>query len=61
MNEIRITEKGERLVRQGHAFFQRMEAASFAGFTDAELEQFSALLDRVLENLNHIEDATKRS
>lgn len=61
MNEICITEKGERLVRQGHAFFQRMEAASFAGFTKAELMQFSALLDRVLENLTHIEDATKRS
>ena len=58
MNEICITEKG---VRQGHAFFQRMEAASFAGFTKAELMQFSALLDRVLENLTHIEDATKRS
>ena len=61
MNEICITEKGERLVRQGHAFFQRMEAASFAGLTKAELMQFSALLDRVLENLTHIEDATKRS
>ena len=61
MNAISITEKGERLVRRGHAFFQRMEAASFAGFSDAELAQFSALLDRVLENLTHIEEATKGS
>ena len=59
-NEITITEKGKAVVKRSRAFFKKLDEASYAGFTEEELEQFSGYLDRVLENLANIKEETGR-
>lgn len=59
-NEIRITEKGERVVSRSLEIFRRIEAASLDGFAPAELGAFSGLLERLLENLSRQEAEIKR-
>lgn len=60
-NEIAITPKGEEMVAQSRAFFRKMDAESFAGFSDEELTQLSDYLDRVLDNLLRMEERAKES
>lgn len=55
-NEISLTAKGDQEVERSRALFTRLDERSFAGFSTAELEQFSGLLDRVLENLIDLEE-----
>ena len=59
-NEITITEKGEQIVKQSCALFQQLDAQSYAGFSEEELTQLSGYLDRVLENLSHMDEEAKR-
>ena len=59
-NEIAITEKGEAVVKRSREFFRQLDEASYAGFSPEELELFSGYLDRVLANLEQIEEETKR-
>ena len=60
-NEITITPKGEEMVKRSRAFFQKLDAESYAGFTEEELDQFSGYLDRVLNNLSRMEKATEEA
>lgn len=59
-NEISITEKGEQVVQRSHAIFQRMDDASYAGFSEEELGALFALLQRMLDNLSQMEEEVKR-
>lgn len=59
-NEISITAKGEQALQQSRMLFKSLDEGSFAGFSEQELAQFSAMLQRILENLNHMEEG-KRS
>ena len=59
-NEIAITEKGEAVVKRSRAFFKQLDEASYAGFTEEELRQFSSYLERVLGNLANIAEETRR-
>ena len=59
-NEIAITEKGQKLVERSRVFFRELDTAIYAGFTDAELEQFTEYLERTLENLDRIEEHTRK-
>ena len=58
-NEIRITERGERVLSQSRARFQKLDAANYAGFSEAELRLFSELLDRLTDNLMQMEEEIK--
>lgn len=55
-NEISLTEKGAREVERSRALFRQLDERSFAGFSAGELAQFSAMLDRMLENLIAVEE-----
>ncbi len=50
-NEIRITEKGRDVVRKSAEYFAYIDAATFQGFSEEELQQLSALLARTAQNL----------
>lgn len=50
-NEIRITEEGRRRVSESRAIFDTVDCATFAGFTEEELESFTAMLERMHQNL----------
>lgn len=54
-NEIAITAKGEEMVRRSREIFDRLEAATFENFSDAELDCLEALLGKVMENLRRME------
>ena len=49
--EISITEKGEGVLHEGMEIFRDVDARSFAGFTDAEIDQFRCLLEKLLNNM----------
>ena len=59
-NEIAITEKGRVMVERSREFFRQLDAASFEGFSQEELEQFSGYLDRLLGNLKQLQEEAKR-
>ena len=50
-NETSITEKGEGVLREGMEIFRDVDARSFAGFSDAELDQFRRLLEKMMQNM----------
>lgn len=50
-NNIRITEKGLRVVHQSIHIFQKVEDMTFTGFSDEEKTQFLDLLRRAGDNL----------
>ena len=54
-NEIAITAKGEEMVRRSREIFDRLEAATFENFSDAELDCLEALLGKVMANLRRME------
>ncbi len=49
-NEIEITEKGRNTVKRSQEFFKEIDSAMFSGFTDAEMELYTAFLDRITKN-----------
>ena len=54
-NEIAISKKGEAMVRRSREIFDRLEAATFENFSDAELDCLEALLGKVMANLRRME------
>ena len=54
-NEIAISKKGEEMVRRSREIFDRLEAATFENFSDAELDCLEALLGKVMANLRRME------
>lgn len=56
-NRIALTEKGRTIVESSRAVFREMDAMTFAGFSDDELEEFNAYLERILKNLKEEENA----
>lgn len=54
-NEIAITQKGEDVARRSREIFRRMEASSFEGFGEEELNEFDRLLQRIRDNLCRLE------
>lgn len=58
-NEICITQKGKDILALGKQVFREIDAESFANFSDAELMQVTALMERALENISRLERAQK--
>ncbi len=54
-NQIIITEKGEKVVKESRRIFQEIETTMFRGFTERDFEIMLTLFDRILENLNSID------
>lgn len=59
-NQIRITEKGERLVQQSICLFQRVEDSLFSGFTEAEFAELEGYLDRIRSNMTSLMNEKER-
>lgn len=51
-NEIRITDSGRRAVEESRTMFDAVDAAMFEDFSDEELANFTAQLDRLQANLS---------
>jgi DNA-binding MarR family transcriptional regulator len=53
-NEIKITERGKEAALASRKFFHHVDSEAFKNFTADELETFTALLERMQENLKNI-------
>ncbi len=57
-NQVSITDAGRRKIEESGAIFDSVDRAVFAGFSDDEVDAFSALLTRMYENLQAMGDAS---
>ena len=58
-NRITITDKGKEIVEDSYKMFQEIDSSVFENFTESEIEEFNALLDKIQANL--IEKNDERS
>ncbi|NLK86180.1 MAG: MarR family transcriptional regulator [Clostridiaceae bacterium] len=59
LNQITITQKGNRIVEQSKQIFEATDRKVFEGFTQEEKDTLSALLQRMGSNLARMEDEIK--
>lgn len=59
-NQIRITEKGETLIRQSICLFDRLESAMFQGFTEEDFAGLEGYLDRIRCNMTSLMNEKER-
>lgn len=50
-NRITITDKGKEIVEDSYKMFQEIDSSVFENFTESEIEEFNALLDKIQANL----------
>lgn len=50
VNEIVVTEKGQRAIDESIICFQEIEAAILNGFSEEEMEQLKSFLERMIKN-----------
>ena len=50
MNHVVITEKGKKAIDQSILYFQEIENTMFEGFSNEELEMYTAFLERIISN-----------
>lgn len=50
VNEIVVTEKGQRAIDESIICFQEIEAAILNGFSEEEMEQLGSFLERMIKN-----------
>ena len=50
-NELRITEKGEEIIKKSSEVFKRIDKKTFENFSDEEIEQFMTLLEKIKKSL----------
>jgi len=59
LNQITITEKGNKVVQQSRQIFRSTDRKVFEGFTGEEMHTLSALLQKLDANLAKMEDEMK--
>ena len=50
-NEINITEEGKKVVEKTRVLFSKVDSSLFDGFTEEELDTFTFLLEKILDNI----------
>ena len=55
-NEVVMTEKGRRIVKESHKLFQSIDEKLFEGFTEEEMDQLNAYLERIIQNAQRIRE-----
>lgn len=50
-NEINITEEGKKVVEKTRVLFSKVDSSLFDGFTEEELDTFTLLLEKILDNI----------
>jgi DNA-binding MarR family transcriptional regulator len=58
-NKTSITRKGNEVVEQSRSIFEMLDRRIFEGFTPDEKETLMVLLNKLLENLNNMEEEIK--
>ncbi len=53
-NEVEITEKGRKIVKESKQVFEYIDAKMFDGFSEDEMELFEEYLNRVQTNLSEV-------
>ncbi len=51
VHQVIITEKGKQVIEKSIGMFEETELLMFRGFSDEEIKQFGAFMDRVYRNL----------
>lgn len=59
LNQITITEKGNRVVEQSKRIFESADKRIFEGFTESEKNTLAALLEKLSSNLAKMEEEIK--
>lgn len=54
-NQVAITEKGNRIIQSSLKLFEDVERTMFQDFDEAEICQFNEFLQRVYQNLDHMQ------
>ena len=60
-NEIVITEKGRLTVEHSKDIFKEIDSKLFIGFSDSELDEYIAFLDRIRENAEKQQNETAKT
>lgn len=55
-NEVVMTEKGRRIVKESHKLFQSIDEKLFEGFTEEEMDQLNSYLERMIQNAQRIRE-----
>lgn len=55
-NKIELTEKGNRVVKESHWIFGRIDEEMLKGFTKEEIIQLKDYIERIKNNLNSMEN-----
>ena len=50
-NQVVLTDKGKKIVKESRKIFQHVDEKMFAGFSEEELDAFEEYLNRIKENL----------
>lgn len=50
-NQVVLTDKGKKIVKESRKIFQYVDEKMFAGFSEEELDAFEGYLNRIKENL----------
>lgn len=58
-NKICITEKGINIIEYSKDYFTHVEKVMFSGFSENELGQLGAFLDRIFINIQSLSDESK--
>lgn len=58
-NEISITPRGEAVLEASRGIFHHVDEAAYRDFSDVELAQLAALLDKMIANLSALEQSEK--
>ncbi len=51
-NELKLTDKGEEIIKRSSEVFDRVDKKTFENFNDEEIEQFTYLLEKIDKSLS---------
>ncbi len=60
-NQISVTEKGQRVLKEGREIFTEVEKAMFSDFTEEDFALLGAYFDRIMGNLARLEPGCRPS
>lgn len=55
-NEVELTDKGKKIVKESQKIFQCIDERIFDGFSEEELVQLESYLDRVQKNISKVNE-----
>ena len=59
INDVKITERGQDVVKRSHAIFKRVDSAMIEGLSEGEIAVFMRCLKKMNSNLNELYEREK--